>query len=196
MPGEIINTNNYQNEIKIYFGDDLANLFDVGYISTDIHQIISFTSLLEENNIEDINKYFLHNKYGLTRYSKVLSQEKMKKSRISDVKKGSIELVIASASLASSILMPIIAIKVNKYFEQRAEVVNFNIKVNDVRLQQLLDNYEQGYFGDGDRGLQNIIDLISNAGYNIDIISNNTYTVEDMLDKYTKKIVKTIKKYR
>lgn len=196
MPEEINNTNNYQNKMRIYFGDDLANLFDVGYISTDIHQIISFTLLLEENNIEDINKYFLHNKFGLTRYSKVLSQEKMKKSRISDVKKGSVELVIDSANLVSSILVPIVVIKVNKYFEQRAEVVNFNIKVDDIRLQQLLDNYEQGYFGDGDRGLQSIINLISDAGYSIDIISNNTYTVEDMLNMYTKRIVKTIKKYR
>jgi len=184
------------DEIKIYFGDDLANLFDVGYISTDIHQLISFTSLLEDNNIEDINKYFLENKYGLTRYSKVLSQEKMKKSRISDVKKGSVELIIAGVSLVSSIVMPIVAIKVSKYFERRNEQVNFNIKVNDTRLQRLLDDYEQGYYGDGENGLQSIIRLISHAGYNIDIISDNTYTVEHIVEKYTKRIVKTIKKYR
>jgi len=39
------------DEIKIYFGGELSNLFELGYISTDLHQVIAFCSLLEADEI-------------------------------------------------------------------------------------------------------------------------------------------------
>lgn len=120
----------------------------------------------------------------------------MKKSRISDVKKGSVELTVAGIGVVSAVVMPIVAIHVSKYFKRRNETINFNIKVGDIRLQQLLDEYEEGYFGNGQDGLDSIIRILSHANYNIEAISNNTYNIEHMINKYTKRIVKTIKKHR
>ena len=180
------------NDITIYFGDNLANLFDVGYISTDINQLISFTTLLEEDNIEDINKYFINNKFGLTRYSKILAHEK--KARISDVKKGSVELYIAGAGLLASIIMPIVAIKVQQYFNERNETVQFQINAQDQNVQRLLRRYEAGDFGRGQEGLDRLFRNLQYANYDVQIQNNNIYLIEQITNKYSQRIVRTIKK--
>ena len=39
-------------EISIYFGGELANLYELGWISTDMSQLIEFSELVEVGNRE------------------------------------------------------------------------------------------------------------------------------------------------
>ena len=90
-----------ENKVKIYFGGDLTNLYEIGWLSSDLSQLIDFAELVEEGKEE--------------------------RPEIVDVRKGSVELVIAGCSVAAAVIMPLVQIAVQRYFTQRDEEVSFQI---------------------------------------------------------------------
>jgi len=184
-----------KDEIKIYFGGELSNLFELGYISTDLHQVIAFCSLLEADDIEQAEKYFGDKSRPLNRYV-TISESAKRKSAITDVKKGSIELTLAGIGVVGTYIMPLVAERVNKYFEERDEVVQFQISAKDENLSRILRNYEKGQYGNNQEGLDRLMAYLKQADYDVSIISDNTYLVEHVIEKYSQRIIRTIKKNR
>ncbi len=168
----------FENQLKIYFGDELANLFNI-----DIHQLISYSDLVEQNKIEDANKYFVRGDI-INRYSDVLQNNK---SKITNVKNGSVELTISGIGISA---------RVSQHFQERGEVIRFDISATDNRLQEIIDNYKKGYFGSEKDGLSSVLNILANAGYNINSNSNNYYNISKVIDKYSKRMIKTINKHR
>ena len=183
------------DDIKIYFGEELSNLFELGYISTDIHQLIAFSELIEENNLNQIEKYFGEKPIPINRYV-TISKDSKKKSRISEVKQGSIELTLTDIGVVAGIVMPIVAIKVQQYFNERNETVQFQIYAQDQNVQRLLRRYENGDFGRGQEALDRLFRNLEYANYDIQIQNENIYLIEHITNKYSQRIIKTIKKNR
>ncbi|MCJ0806821.1 hypothetical protein [Vibrio vulnificus] len=184
-----------QNEVKIYFGGGLANLYEVGWLSSDLSQIVDFAELMESGDLERTERFFGENARPFNRYAQIVDKFH-KRPEIVDVRKGSVELVIAGCSLAAAVIMPLVQIAVQNYFAQRDEEVSFEISAQDTNLQRILNAYADGQFGRGSEGLVALMSILQQRNYNVTILSQNIYLVEHVVDKYSQRMIKTIKKNR
>ena len=183
-----------ERNVRVYFGGELSHLYELGYISTDLHQIAAFGEMVAESRKEDIERFFLRKKPGpITRYTK-LTDSKRRRTEIVDVQPGSIELLIGVSTLVASIVMPLVAIGVNRQLERGEAVVQFNISPEDQRLKRALDAYEAGQFGDGRDGLEALFAVIS-GDYDVKAVASNLYEIEHVVSQYSRRIVRTIRKH-
>lgn len=180
--------------VEIYFGGDLVHLYEVGYLTTDLYQLNTFGGLIEERNERILDKFFGEKPVPINRFAGIRPKE-VPRSEIVEVKPGSITL-IAGATLASSIIMPLVAIYVKKWYERRDQVVQFEISPQDPVLRQLLDMYDQGQFGFDDDSLRTLFRNLQNRGYDVRILTDNSYRIENVVKRYAGRMVKTINKYR
>ena len=182
-------------EIRLYFGCELANLYELGWISSDLSQLMEFSKLLEDGNSRRANKYFGKQARGFNRYFSI-TEEREKRPEIIDIRKGSIELVIAGATLAASIIMPLVAIAVKRYFDAKDETMTFELSPKDPALKRMIDAYEKGDFGQGIEGLTMLVELLGQKNYSVTIKAKDVYLIEHVIEKYSQRIIKTIKKNR
>lgn len=183
------------NEVKIYFGGDLANLYELGWLSSDLSQLVDFSELVESGERERAEKYFGKEARPFNRYVSVV-EKKRKRPEIVDVRKGSVELVIAGCSVAAAVLMPLVQIAVQRYFSAQDEEVSFEISPQDQALKRIMDAYERGDFGRGSDGLANLMGILEQRNYNVRVLAQNIYLVEHVIEKYSQRMIKTIKKNR
>jgi len=184
-----------ENKIKVYFGGDLANLYEVGYLSVDLFQLITFSDLIEQGDIDKAKDYFGEKPKPINRYSSLYRKRKTT-SEIADVKKGSLELIIAGVTLSAAIIMPLVQIAAQKYFDYRNANVQFQISPDDLSLKRIIDAYAKGDFGRGQEGLDTLFAILERRDYDVRILAENTYIIEHVIDKYSKRIVKTVNKNR
>lgn len=184
-----------ENEVRIYFGGDLTNLYEIGWLSSDLSQVIDFTELLESEDFERTEKFFGEKARPFNRYTKVVNKPH-KRPEIIDVRRGSVELVVGGVAAAAAILMPLVQISVQRYFEQRDEEVSFEVSPQDESLKRMMDSYARGDFGRGREGLTALFALLETRNYNVRVLSQNVYLVEHVVEKYAQRIVRTIKKNR
>lgn len=182
-----------KQDIKIYFGTEMANLYDLGYITTDLYQIFAFSDLLEQNETEKVEKYFGEKSRPFNRYLTVLDKYK-KDSSIVDVKKGSIELLVANAPLLAAIIMPLVAIKVQSHFTEKGRQIQFELSPTDPSLKRIMDSYAAGEFGNGREGLEVLFSILEQREYSVSLTGPDAYSIEHVVDKYAQRIVKTIDK--
>ncbi|NRA59683.1 MAG: hypothetical protein HRU25_01985 [Psychrobium sp.] len=184
-----------EHEVKIYFGGDLTNLYELGWISSDLSALIDFTELVESGDQERTEKYFGEKARGFNRYTKVVDKPH-KRPEIVDVRKGSVELVIAGCSVAVAVIMPLVQIAVQRYFNQRDEELSFEISPQDTSLQRIMNTFANGEFGRGSEGLELLMSILQQRNYNVTLLAQNIYLVEHVIEKYSQRIIKTIKKNR
>ncbi len=184
-----------ENEVKIYFGGDLTNLYEIGWLSSDLSQLIDFAELVEEGNEERTEKFFGEKARPFNRYTKILNKPH-KRPEIVDVRKGSVELVIAGCSVAAAVIMPLVQIAVQRYFTQRDEEVSFQISSKDRGLQRIMNGYASGEFGRGSEGLGTLMTILQQRNYDVTVLAQNLYRVEHVVEKYSQRMIKTIKKNR
>ena len=60
-----------ENKVKIYFGGDLTNLYEIGWLSSDLSQLIDFAELVEEGKEERTEKFFGEKARPFNRYTKI-----------------------------------------------------------------------------------------------------------------------------
>ena len=180
-------------QVKIYFGGKLANLYELGWIAADLSQVIDFSELIEVGSKERAEKFFGEKSRPFNRYA-AISARKEKRPEIVEVNKGSIELIIAGATLAAAIIMPLVQIAVSRYFEEKDEMVTFEISPQDRVLKGILRSYENGDFGSGHEGLQELMYQLAQHNYSTSFLSDNVYLIEHVIEKYSQRIIKTIKK--
>jgi hypothetical protein len=184
-----------EHEVKIYFGGDLTNLYELGWLSSDLSTLVDFTELIESGDQERTEKYFGEKARGFNRYTKVVDKPH-KRPEIVDVRKGSVELVIAGCSLAVAVIMPLVQIAVQRYFTQRDEEVAFEISPQDTSLNRIMNAYADGEFGLGSEGLRMLMSILEQRNYNVRLLSQNIYLVEHVIEKYSQRMIKTIKMNR
>ena len=183
------------HKIKIHFGGELANLYEVGYLSIDLYQLITFSDLIEQGEIEKAKEYFGKKPKPMNRYHSLLKISKAK-SEIVDVRKGSIELMIAGISVSAAIIMPLVQVVAQKYLNHRCATVTFEFSPQDESLKRMIDAYAKGEFGRGQEGFDTLFTLLQRRNYNVSCLSENIYQVEYVVDKYAQRMVRTINRNR
>lgn len=183
-----------KQSIEIYFGSEIANLYDLGYITTDLYQIFAFSDLLEKKDSAKVEKYFGDKARPFNRYLTAFEKYK-KESSIVDVQKGSIQLLIDNAPLIAAIVMPIIAIRVQSYFTEKNKEIKFELSPKDKGLKKIMNAYAKGDFGSGNDGLQTLFSVLEARNYSVSISADDAYAIEHVVDKYSQRIVKTIDKH-
>lgn len=179
-------------ELRIYFGDDVANLYDVGYLSTDIYQLIAFAELVDRKQDKDIERWFGDEARPFNRYATVLDKYRQS-SGIREAKGGSLELVVAVSSLISSIVVPLVVVYVQRQLDgQNSRTISFEISVKDGRLQQLITMFAEGHFGQGPRAIEGLFQALRDRGYNVTLRASDAYVIDDTLHRYSRRMVKTI----
>ena len=180
-------------ELKIYFGSKIANLYDVGYLSTDIQQLIAFSDLISESDVDSLDKYFGEQIKGLNRYAKPL-EKASRQSQISDVRSGSIEFVLQAVGVAASIIVPIAIFKAQSQLKKEGIDIKFEISPSDKNIVKYLNAYEKGDYGTGLDALNFLFEMLSKLNYNTSVISDNAYRIEHVTEKVAQRMVKTIRR--
>lgn len=75
------------------------------------------------------------------------------------------------------------------------EEVTFEISSDDKYLQKLIEEVGQGYYGLEDNGLKWLLNQLEGKGYSIEVIQKDVYRINKVINKYEKRITRTIKKY-
>ena len=181
-------------ELRIYFGGEIANLYDVGYLSTDIYQLIAFSELIDQRKDADVTRWFGEKARPFNRYATVLDKYR-RSSDIKEARGGSLELIVATASLVSSIVVPLVVVYIQKQLDgQNTGSINFEVSVKDPRVQQLLTMFAAGHFGQGARALDQLFQELQSRGYNVSLRSNDAYVIHSTLEKYSQRMVRTIER--
>ncbi len=179
-------------QIKLDFKNN--TLYELGYLATDINQLIVFCVLFENGNHEELEKIFVGTgNYALTRDTKVL-KENRNSAEIKYIKDGSIVIGISVASLLATIIIPLIVHNVEKKINEKENYYVFEIALEDERLSKLLEEFEKGSYGKEIESLQWLLNSLSRSGYNVSIKSKDIYVIHNIINKYEKKIIKMIKK--
>jgi len=180
-------------ELRIKFGSGISNLYDIGYLTTDIQQLVAFADLLEQGDISAVEKYFGERIRGLNRYAKVL-EETGRKSLVTDARPGSLELDVGPLALAASIIIPIAIAKVEHLLRQENLATTFEINPADEKIRKHIAAYSEGKYGRGQKALNNLFEALSRNEYNITVIAEHVYRIEHVTDKYAARMAKTIKR--
>jgi len=102
--------------------------------------------------------------------------------------------VIAGASVAVAVIMPLVQIAVQRYFAKQDETITFELSPQDKGLRKIMNAYEKGEFGEDREGLEVLMSVLQKRKYNVDVLANNIYLIEHVVEKYSQRIIRTIKK--
>jgi hypothetical protein len=183
-----------ERTVSVRFGSEIANLHDLGYIATDLHQIVAFADLLAEGHVSEVQKYFGEDARPFNRYLGIIGRYR-EHSEIVDAHKGSVELVLSGLSLLASLVMPLVAIEVRRRVEQAGKSVSFEVSPDDPVLRRVLDAHANGDFGSGQPGLETLFAVLKSRGYRVEIRGEDLYAIEHVVDRYAQRIVRTVQKY-
>ncbi|MED5238510.1 MAG: hypothetical protein VX379_02935 [Pseudomonadota bacterium] len=145
-----------------------------------------------EGESEQADKYFGEKSRPINRYSSQLT--KGFKSEIVDVKKGSVAVAVAGATFIAAIVMPVVAIKVQRELEKEDQMVRFEISPQDESIKAHLQSYANGNFGRGEEGLTALFEVLQRLNYSVQISGEDIYSIEHVTNKYAQRMVKTIRK--
>jgi len=87
-----------------------------------------------------------------------------------------------------------VQIAVQRHFSKLDETVTFELSPQDKGLQKVMSAYEKGEFGEDAEGLKVLMSVLQQRDYNVDVLANNIYLIEHVVDKYSQRIIRTIKK--
>lgn len=182
-------------ELKIYFDIGENTLYELGYISLDILQLVIFGELIEKNERKKVLEIFVDKKpFGsFTRNTSLLNKYR-NKATIKELSQGSITLIISGVSAMATVVSLIVQYRVQKKLHEEETIV-FEISSNDSKLNKLLDKYDEGYYGKGKAGFEWLIKQLSLMNYNITLTAKDAYIIEKVSKDYEKRIIKILKKH-
>ncbi len=155
--------------------------------------MIEFSELVESGEQERAEKFFGEKSRPFNRYT-ALTKNREQRPKIVEVQNGSIELVIAGASIAAAVIMPLVRISVTRYFDRLDETITFELSPEDEGLRKIMAAYEKGDFGKDREGLEVLMSVLKERKYNVDVLASNVYLIEHVVEKYSQRIIRTIKK--
>lgn len=194
------------NTLSIYFGNKCANLYTIGFVSSEIVQLLTFCELIQLQKKEELEYFFYkdnYKSYPFRRNSKIIT-DNIKITQINDVKKGSVDL-LAAAGLAANIIMPIVSVFIQRYLynrdnRQHDNEINrddreiFNINPFDQVLNNQLNAFSLGLYGEGANGLNKLFNALSELGYNVEALNVNVFNIYHVTDIYAQRIAKIIQR--
>jgi hypothetical protein len=182
-----------QHKIRILLGGELANLYELGWISADLSQLVEFSQLLEGEKSERAERFFGEKARPFNRFANI-SDIRERRPEIVEVKKGSIELTLAGVGIAAAIIMPLVQVAVQRRLTAANEAVHFEVSPQDQTLKQMLDDYQSGQLGHGTDGLGTLFYLLERRTYDVRVLAENVYLINHTIERYSQRIVRTIRK--
>ena len=181
-----------ESQLKIYFGSSLANLYAVGYLSSDIHKLIALSEAIADE--EDApNRSEVANWFNYTnRYTRALEKHS-RNSTITRARNGSLELLLGGMAVATSIIVPIAVARAQTKLQEEGLRVQFEVSPTDKILNRHIERYARGEYGAGAEGLNNLFGTLSGLRYNVGAVSDNTYEISRAIDVCARRIVKTVR---
>lgn len=181
-----------ESQLRIYFGSTLSNLYAVGYLSTDLHKLITLSEAIEEkegaSDIDDIGNWFNYT----NRYTRAL-EKYSRSSTITHARDGSLVLLLAGMAVATSIIVPIAIARAQERLQKEGLRVQFEVSPTDEVLDRHIKRYERGEYGTGVGGLNNLFGTLSGLGYDVRGVSDHTYLIHRAINVCAKRIVKTVR---
>jgi len=182
-----------EQTLVLRFAGTAPSLYEVSYIGIDVYQVLAFSKLVDAGDRETLDYYFGQAPPPLNRYVDVLRAYRDTAPRVT-VRRGSYEILLEQAPLLAAVLIPILAIYVQRRLSRFDETVIFEVAVEDEELQQLLEVFAKGAFGAGEPALRELFEALGHRGYNITAKQKDLFVIEHVLTRYSRRIVKTLKK--
>lgn len=181
-----------ESQLRIYFGSSLANLYVVGYLSSDIHKLIALSEAIADEegapNQSEVANWFNYT----NRYTRALEKHS-RNSTITRARNGSLELLLGGMAVAASIIVPIAVARAQTKLQKEGRSVQFEVSPTDKVLKRHIDRYARGDYGTGAEGLTNLFGTLSGLGYDVGAVSDNTYKISRAIDACARRIVKTVR---
>lgn len=188
-------TSDGKSKLRIHIDIRNNSLYDLGYLAIDIYHLIVFSKLIEDCDEYSLETYFYAPKRGfmLTRERNIL-REYRSSANIEHMEDGSIVIDISQVGLIATIIVPFVALYVEKRIKEKNEDITFEISADDKELQRLIEEVGKGYYGLEDEGLTWLLNILEERGYSIEVINKDIYRINKVMTNYQKRIVRTIKK--
>ena len=177
--------------LRLRFRDGLLNLHDIGYLSVDVYQLVAFSQTLADENVAEAERWFGESARPFNRFAPVLERY-ARMSPVTDARRDSIELWMEVGNLAAAIIVPLVAVYVQR--ELGNPEINFQIGVDDQVVQRAIDAYEKGGFGRGPRALEGLCDYLRQRERNVQLVGDNSVLIDEVLARYAKRMVRTIRR--
>jgi len=185
--------NYYENPMKIRIEIENFSMYELGYLSVDLAQLLFFCVLLADRDYEKLYKYFgdedNYQQYRLTRNSGEF-KEYSRRIEILEVNKGSIEYLLQNAPALISLILAVISIKV----AIKTKEYKFYYDIQDVNIDELLDTFEGNKKSGLDTEQYNwLVGMLNHRGYKIEVSSHDIYLIDKVTDQYAKRFERIIK---
>lgn len=177
--------------LQIHYTGRLANLYDVGYLSVDLGQLVAFTQALEAEDGVALTRWYGEKAHAFNRFAPILFKN-ADATRIIDARPGSIELVVEVIGS----LVPVICTLLHVYLAHHLEGrdCEFTIDTDDQLARRAVDAYKSGAFGSGATAIERLSEHLAMHNRSMTALGDNAYLVDRVLDKYAKRIVRTIRR--
>ena len=181
------------NEVSIRLGDDLMTLFHLGYISEDLAKVLILT---HSGDISD--NYEVRRRGGASFYDPLdirrndrRFKEHIDLLKIARVEAGSIEIVLAGATLLSSIVVPLVVMRAQQIAIH--DEITLEVRCSHPLVQPLLDRYTAGEFGNGPDALNTLFESLKTAGIDVSPRTADVFVITSIVERYANRIAKTVK---
>lgn len=188
--------NKINNLLTIKYSFREKTFYDLAYFTTDLYQLIVFCELINKNDKESLDIYFYSPKhpYILNRYSKILLKYK-NNILIDKIGSSDIQISLEGLSKLSIALISIFLFGVKEAISHYKEKVTFEISCGDKKINKIIEYAEKGDLGSGEEMMKNMFKWMEKSGYSVEVKGNDVYKISKVLDKYEKRIVRTIRKH-
>ncbi|NVK40872.1 MAG: hypothetical protein HWE39_06475 [Oceanospirillaceae bacterium] len=181
-------------QIRLCLGGDLANMHGLGWIATDLNQLIVLSDLLESGQEDIAEHFFGTDARPFNRYKTFASTPARRPSQVRQQDDGSVEMVISELGVAASILMPLVEAAVQRQFEGREEPLAFALGTKDPGLKRVMQAYDRGDFGAGSEALGTLMFVLKELNYDVPYLVTSGPVIEHAVSKYSRRIARTIRK--
>lgn len=181
------------NRIKIRIKKEEIYITELANFLFDISQVDILLKAFEDGlDIAEVKKYFSFPLY-FSRDSKFVKMYGT--AKIADIKKGSLEIVLESIAILSSIVIPVIIYYAQKELDRTGVYISFEFDSDDQEIKKILEDYKEGIYGKSDESFDWMIELLGSKGYSIYLKSENAIILKKFAKNTTKRIIKTFRKY-
>lgn len=181
-------------QISLCLGGELANLHGLGWIATDLNQLIELSDLLESGQHETARHFFGAEARPFNRYKRFAGTPRRRPSQLNLRDDGSLELVISELGVAAAILVPLVQSAVAQQFNGADEPVGFRLTPKDPGLKRVMQAYDRGDFGEGSDGLNTLAFVLEELSYEVPYLVTSAPVIEHAVNKYARRIARTIRK--
>ncbi|UHQ24975.1 hypothetical protein LVB77_10005 [Lysobacter sp. 5GHs7-4] len=177
------------DEVSVIIGSEYMTLYHLGYLSEDIGKALVLAQAAHESDLTTngpVSRFDPLDSLEMFRNDPRFV-EHMGLLRIERVRPGSIEIVIAAASLLAAVVVPVLLQRVQ---QRGAQGVTFEVRSSHPMVAVMLERYRNGEYGQWPESLQVLCSNLERVGVDMSARSPNAYVLVSVIDRYAVKIAR------